>query len=412
MPNSLPLFIARRYLFSKKSTSAINAISAISAIGVAVATMALVVVLSVFNGFHDLVASFFTNVDPQLKVVPAKGKTAPVDDPVFAAIKALPEVSVASECVEDRALAMYGGKQAMVTIKGVDDNFGELTRIGDVLYGDGDFQLYAAGLQYGVPGIRLAGELGATARYKGHIYVFAPIKDGQVDLANPSSSFAVDSLISPGVLLAVNQGKYDKGYIFTSVSFARALFGEQGMASSLELRLEDGSDIDKVKAKIEGLAGGKYIVQDRFEQQADTFRIMAVEKFIAYIFLTFILIVACINIIGSLSMLMIDKKKDAGTLRSLGASDTQISRIFLYEGWMISVAGAAVGVLLGLALCWVQQEFGIVTLGENSGSFVINAYPVSVHYWDVAMVAATVVVVGWLSAWYPAKFLAKRLLGK
>ena len=407
---NFPFFIARRYLFSKKSTHVINVISSISVIGVAVATMALVIVLSVFNGFHDLVASLFTSFDPQLKVVPVEGKTAPSDDPILTQIRLLPEVDVATETVEDQALAIYDGKQAMVKIKGVDDNFAELSHITDILYGDGSFSLHAANLEYGLLGIRLAQTLGIGAQWDGYLKIYAPQKEGQLDLSNPGEGFVADSLNSPGVLFSVRQSKYDKNYIVTSIAFARNLFGQQGMLSDLEIRLKEGSDLNAVKAEMQKIAGTKYKVLDRFEQQEDTFKIMSIEKLMAYIFLTFILVVACFNIIGSLSMLIIDKKNDVVTLRNLGANDKQITRVFLFEGRMIAVIGAVIGIGLGLLLCLLQQQYGFVRLGESEGSFIVDAYPVSVHYTDVAIIFVTVIAVGWLAVWYPVRALSKRLL--
>ena len=407
---NFPFFIARRYLFSKKSTHVINVISSISVIGVAVATMALVIVLSVFNGFHDLVASLFTSFDPQLKVVPVEGKTAPADDPILTKIRLLPQVDVATETVEDQALAIYNDHQAMVKIKGVDDNFAELSHITDILYGDGSFSLHAANLEYGIVGIRLAQNLGIGAQWDGFLKIYAPKKEGQLDMTNPGDGFVVDSLNSPGVLFAVKQAKYDKNYIITSISFARNLFGQQGMLSDLELRLKPGSNLDAVKAEMQQIAGNKYKVLDRFEQQEDTFKIMSIEKMIAYIFLTFILVVACFNIMGSLSMLIIDKKNDVVTLRNLGANDKQITRVFLFEGRMIAVIGAVIGIGLGLLLCFLQQQYGFVRLGDSEGSFIVDAYPVSVHYSDVAIIFVTVIAVGWLAVWYPVRALSKRLL--
>lgn len=407
---NFPFYIARRYLFSKKSTHVINIISGISVIGVAVATMALVVTLSVFNGFHDLVASLLTSFDPQIEVVPAKGKTAPADDPILTKIRNLPQVDVATESVEDQALAIYKGKQAMVKVKGVEDNFSELSHINDILYGDGEFSLHAANLQFGVVGIRLAEDMGMTADWDGQLKIYAPKREGQLDMMNPTEGFVEDSLISPGVVFSVKQARYDRDYVLTSIAFARNLFGQQGMLSQLEIRLKPGSDLDAVKAEMQEIAGDKYRVLDRMEQQADTFKIMKIEKFIAYIFLTFILAVACFNIIGSLSMLIIDKKNDVVTLRNMGASDKQIVRIFLFEGRMISAIGAVLGILIGLLLCWLQQVYGLVSLGSSSGSFIVDAYPVSVHPEDIVLVFITVLAVGFISVWYPVRYFAKRLI--
>ncbi len=407
---NFPFYIARRYLFSKKSTNAINVISGISVVGVAVATMALVVTLSVFNGFHDLVASLFTAFDPQLEVRPATGKTIAADDPVLTEIKQLEAVEVATECVEDQALAIYHGRQAMVTVKGVEDNFDSLTHIREILLGDGEFELHAADMHYGIPGIRLAEMLGTGYRYDDPMQIFAPRREGQLDMTDPESGFERDELYSPGVLFSVMQAKYDKGYILTSIGFARRIFDQQGMVSSLELRLKPGSDFEAVKKNIKKLAGDRFTVKDRFEQQDDTFKIMKIEKFIAYIFLTFILMVACFNIIGSISMLIIDKKDDVVTLRNLGASDRQITQIFLFEGRMISAIGAVIGILIGLLLCWIQQTFEVIKLGSQAGSFIVPAYPVSVHPWDVVLVFVTVMAVGFLAVWYPVRYFSKRLL--
>ena len=407
---NFPFFVARRYLFSKKSTHAINIISAISVVGVAVATMALVVTLSVFNGFHDLVASFFTTFDPQLKIVPVKGKTVAADDPLLAKVKVLPEVEVSMESVEDQALAVYQGRQAMVNIKGVESNFEQLTHIDEILLGDGRFELRAADMFYGIPGVRLAEQLGMGYTYEDPIKIYAPRREGQLNMANPLDGLVEDELYSPGVLFNVKQSLYDKSYILTDIAFARRVFEQQGMISALELRLKPGSNFDRVKSEIKEIVGDGFAVKDRFEQQDDTFKIMKIEKFIAYIFLTFILMVACFNIIGSLSMLIIDKKDDVVTLRNLGASDRQIVRIFLFEGRMISAIGAVLGIVLGLTLCWAQQTYGIVKLGSSSGNFIINAYPVSVHPEDVVIIFITVLVIGFLSVWYPVRYFAKRLL--
>ena len=406
---NLPFFIARRYLFSKKSTAVINVISAISVVGVAIATMALVVILSVFNGFHDLVASLFTNFDPQIQVVPAVGKTIPADAISIEKIKKMPQVAVATECVEDMALAVYRDKQLMVRVKGVQDNFPELTNIQKILYGEGSFETHAGILQYGIFGVRAAQSLGFGTRWEGFLHIYAPIKEGQVDPSNPTA-FVVDSLLSPDVIFIANQQKYDKDHVVTSIDFARNLFGEQGMISSLEIKLKPGADVDAVKKEMQNIGGKELKVLDRFEQQEDTFKIMQVEKMIAYIFLTFIVIVASFNIIGSLSMLILDKKNDVETLRKLGATDKQIVSIFLFEGRLIAFIGALLGISLGLLLCWLQQTFGLVALGESSGTFIVNAYPVSVHYIDVLLVLITVIITGWLSVWYPVRTLSKRFL--
>ena len=413
LKRNFSFYVARRYMFSKKSVGAINVISFISVAGVAVGTMALVIVLSVFNGFHDLVASLFTNFDPQIEVVPVKGKTINADAPELDRIRHLNFVDVATDVVEDQAIAVYGDRQRMVTVMGVDENFDQLTNISDILYGDGDFTLRVANLYFGVPGIRLAQDLGLGARWTDYLKIYAPVRRGQLtDLDTPTDGFVVDSLLSPGVVYAVNQNKYDRDRIITSIYFARQLFDQDGMLSSLQLRLKPGTDLSTAKREIKAAAGEKFRVLDRFEQQADTFRIMQIEKVLAYVFLTFILIVACFNIISSLSMLIIDKKNDINTLHNLGANDRQIVSIFLYEGRIISAVGALIGIGLGLALCGLQQAFGFVKMGESSGTFIVNAYPVSVHYWDVLVVFITVILIGWAASWIPARRLRKQILNR
>ena len=407
---NFPFYIARRYLFSKKSTNAINVISGISVVGVAIATMALVVTLSVFNGFHDMVASLFTQLDPQIKITPVMGKVVAADDSLLTKIRQLPQVDVATEVMEDQALAVYGERQAMIRLKGVEDNFDKLTHIREVLEGDGEFELHAADMNYGILGMGVAYQLGTGYTYEHPLKIYAPRREGQLNMANLQEGFVEDELYSPGVLFSIKQGKYDKRYIITSIAFTRQLFDQQGMLSSLELRLKPGSNFDKVKEEMQVIAGDRFLVRDRYEQQDDTFRIMKVEKLMAYIFLTFILVIACFNIIGSISMLMIDKKNDVVTLRNLGASDKQIVHIFLFEGRMISTMGAVIGIAIGLLLCWLQQQYGIVRLGESEGSFIIDAYPVSVHPWDIVLIFITVLAVGFLSVWYPVRYFAKRLL--
>ena len=407
---SFPFYIARRHLFSKKSTHAINIISAISATGVAVATMALVVTLSVFNGFHDLVESFFTQFDPQIKIIPTEGKTVPADDPILTQIRQLPQIEIATETVEDQALAVFNDKQAMIHLKGVDDNFKQLTHIDEILLGDGEFELHAANLQYGILGIRLAQTLGTGARFRGFLRIYAPKREGQIDMTNPNDAFVEDSLMSPGVIFHVKQSKYDSDYIIAPIAFARNLFDQQGMLSSLELRVTDDANISQVKKQIKQIAGTKYQVLDRYEQQAETFNIMNIEKMIAYIFLTFILTVAAFNIIGSLTMLIIDKKEDVNTLRNLGATEKQVAHIFTLEGMIISIAGALIGTVLALLLCYLQQRYSLVTLGQSEGSFVVNAYPVSVHASDILLTLITVTIISYLSVRYPVRYLSKRFL--
>lgn len=404
------LFIARRYLFAKKSHHAINIISGISVLGVAVATMAMVVTLSVFNGFQDLVADLFTAFDPELRITLTDGQTVSTKDPALLQLKKHQAVAVYTPVLEGQALVVQDGRQQVVTIKGVADNIIEQGHIQDILYGDGSFCLHADVLEYGILGIQLAQQLGLSAYFENPLQVYAPKPGERVNIGNPLSSFNHEELQSPGVVFVVQQAKYDANYILTSLGFAQRLFERQGRLSGVEIKLKEGTNTDNAKQELQALLGERFKVQDRYEQQNDIFRVMRIEKLISHVFLSFILLVACFNIIGSLSMLMIDKRQDIRTLRSLGATDKQISTIFRLEGHIISLAGALLGLLLGGILCWAQQEFGLVSMGGSEGLYIVDAYPVSVYLTDILLVLVTVLLVSWLAIWYPVNYLSKKIL--
>ena len=407
---NLPFYIARRYLFSKKKHNAINIISAVSVCGVALATLALICTLSVFNGFQDMVAGFFTAFDPELKITVREGKVFDPHESRVQQIYSMPEIEVWTETLEENAMVQYKDRQTMAVIKGVEDNFEQLTAIDSLLYGTGKFVLNDSIVDYGILGAELMSELGTGIQFVDPLRIYAPKRNVRVNMANPAASFNSDYLFSPGAVFVVNQQKYDARYILTSLSFARRLFDYDTEVSAIEIKLKPGIDTDAVEKKMEEILGERFVVQNRYEQQADVFRIMEIEKFISYLFLTFILAIACFNVIGSLSMLILDKRDDVDTLRNLGASDRLIARIFLFEGRLISVFGAGIGIILGLLLCFLQQKFGLISLGGGDGSFVVDAYPVSVHVTDVLLVFVTVIAVGFLSVWYPVKYLSRRLL--
>ena len=407
---NLAFYIARRYLFSKKRHNAVNIISGISVCGVALATLAMVCTLSVFNGFQDMVAGFFTAFDPELKITVSKGKVFNPDSDTLRQIRALPEIEIWSETLEENAMVQYKDRQLMAVIKGVEDNFEQLTSIDSLLYGSGRFVLKDNVVEYGILGIDLMSQLGTGIQFVDPLRIYAPKRNVRVNIANPTAAFTQDYLFSPGAVFIVNQEKYDAHYIITSLDFARRLFCYDTEVSAIELKLKADADISDVKKKIASMLGEGFKVQDRYEQQADVFRIMEIEKLISYLFLTFILAITCFNVIGSLSMLILDKREDVDTLRNLGADDRLIVRIFLFEGRLISVFGAVGGILLGLLLCFGQQQFGFISLGGGNGAFLVDAYPVSVHVTDVVLVFFTVIIVGFLSVWYPVHYLSKRLL--
>ena len=407
---NFPFYIAKRYLLSKKKHNAINIISGISVCGVALATLALVCTLSVFNGFQDMVASFFTAFDPELKITVREGKVFDGQDERIRAISVLPEIDVFSESLEENAMVQYKDRQAMVVLKGVEDNFNQLTEIDSLLYGAGEFLLHDSIVDYGIMGVELVATLGTGLQFVDPLQVYLPKRNAKVNMANPGASFNHDYLYSPGIVFSVNQQQYDAKYILTSLDFLRHLLDYTTEVSAIELKLKPNVNLSSVQANIEKILGNDFVVQNRYQQQEDVFRIMEIEKLVSYLLMTFILMIACFNVIGSLSMLILDKKDDVVTLRSLGASDKMISRIFLFEGRLISLFGALSGIILGLILCFIQDKFGIITLGGGNGTFVVDAYPVSVHVWDIVLVFMTVLAVGFLSVWYPVRYLSKRLL--
>lgn len=409
---SFPLLLARRYLFSKKSHNAINIISWVAVAGVAVSTMALVCVLSVFNGFREVIGGLYSAFDPQLEISPAQGKTMPADAPALRAARGVKGVADASACLEEKALILYAGNPVVVTVMGVDDHFAAVTGIDSIVRDEASQPvalppLAAGGVNYGIPGAGLAYR---TGLHFGQLQICAPRRGERINLANPVESFTVEDLFSTGRYFQVSQKSYDESYMLTSLDFASALFEQSGHISSLALRLSPDADETAVQRQLQATLGKDYVVRTRMEQHADSFRVMQIEKGAAFLFLTFILLIACFNIIGSVSMLIIDKRDNVSTLRALGATDRAIAQIFLFESRLITVFGAALGLTLGLLLCWAQDAFGLIKLGQGEGNFIISAYPVSVSAGDVALVAATVLGVGFLAVWYPVRYLTRKML--
>lgn len=398
-------------MFCKKSHNTINIISGISVCGVMLATFAMICALSVFNGFKDTIATLFTAFDAPLKVIPLEGKVFDCTIQAVDEITKLPFVSATAQVIEESALAQYRERQTMVVIKGISDNFEQITPFDSILYGRGELILKDEVANYGIPGIGLVSSLGTGIRFVDPIEIYAPKRGAQINLANPANSLTCLNLFSNGLVFAVNQEKYDSNYIVTSLDFAQELFNYTNEISYLEIKLMEGANINQAKREIQKILGDGFVVQDQYEQQADTYRIMEIEKFVSYLFLSFILLIACFNVIGSLSMLIIDKKSDIITLRNLGANPSTISSIFIFEGNLITFLGAISGLVLGVFLCYIQQEFGIITLGneDSMNSFVINAYPVSVQITDIMQVLITVIVIGLIAVYFPVRKICQRI---
>ncbi|HML65912.1 MAG TPA: FtsX-like permease family protein [Dysgonomonas sp.] len=405
---NLALHIARRYLFAKKSHNAINIISMISVCGITVATMALVCALSVFNGFTDVVANTFSAFDPELQITPAKGKVFDPTSKKIEEIKALPEIEFTSESLEDNALIKFADRQEPIILKGVSANFINLANVNNLII-DGKFSLREGDIENGVIGAGMAMFLGVRAGFLDPVELYAPKRNERINLANPATAFTQSEVFVSGVF-ALNQQKYDDQMFIVSIDLARELFHYDKEISSLDIKVKDGYNVDKVHNKIKSILGkDELLVKNRFEQQADLYRMVNVEKWVTFLILCIILIIAVFNVIGSLTMLIIEKDEDVRILKSLGANNTLITRIFLFEGWLITFVGAVVGVTLGLTLCLLQQYFGLLKLGNTPGAFVIDAYPVSVQALDIVLIFVTVSIIGFLAVIYPVNNLRKRL---
>ena len=398
--------IAWRYLFSKKSHNAINIVSGVSAAGVMVATAALVCVLSVMNGFSHVVEQMFSQFDPELRIEAREGKFFRLDSPEMRAVQELDAVRIFSPTVEETALVQYEDHQVPAQLKGVSDQFQELTHIDSIIH-DGFYSVYDGAFERCVLGRGLAARIGINPHFVGGMKVYAPKRKGRVNLMRPDQSLNKASTFIAGTF-AVDQLQYDDRVMLVSLDFARQLFDySENEATAVELALKDGANLKKVKQQIRNILGPDYLVLDRYEQQADFFRISKIEKVLTLLLLAFILLIATFNIIGSLSMLMIDKQADSQTLGNLGATPQMLRRIFLYEGWLISALGAAVGLVLGLINCLLQEHFGLLKLG-NGTDYVLSAYPVEVQFPDILIVAAIVLAIGYLSAYIPTRQIVKK----
>ena len=396
---NLPFFIARRYLISKKSHNIINLISGISMVGVAVGTAALIIVLSVFNGFESVVISLFSVFDPDIEITVNQGKTFHENEIDAAKIRALPGVISYTDVVEENALLHYNKQQYLATIKGVDSLYQVKSPI-DSLLVTGHMLLQKDSLDFAIPGYGVAYFLNLDMNAPDNlISVFIPKRKGSIT-GLPQESFHND-FIRPSAIFSVQQD-FDDKYMLVPLRFARRMLDYTDEVTSVEIRLAKGTDVAQVQQKIAGIAGPKFKVQNRFQQQEVLYKIMKSEKWAVFLILTFILIVASFNVIGSLTMLILDKQKDITILRSMGAKDAAIKQIFFFEGLLISLTGAIAGLLLGLLVCLLQQKFGLVKL-QSGGSFIISAYPVKIMAADFLYVFITIVLIGAAAAWLPVK---------
>ena len=405
---NFPFFIARRYLFAKKSHNVINVISAISVAGVMLASFALICTLSVFNGFHDLVESLFKEFDPELKVVTTTGKYFNMDDERIQKASSLDFIDVFTFTLEEQALISYKSKQQITMIKGVQDSYHDLVNIEKVLKGNGIYMLEDAVCHYGIMGIGLVNRMDCGMKPAYPLTLYIPKKDGRINMTNPATSFNHASIYSPGVVFCVEQEKYDDNYVLVSLDLAQQLTDRENEVTALEIKTKRGTSPRKAIRELQSVLGDGFQVQDRLHQQQDVFKVFKMEKFISYLFLTFILLIACFNIIGSLIMLMVEKQKDAGLLESMGAEQKTVERIFITNGVLISLIGAVSGLILGVIAVLLQQRYGFISLG-SAGNFIVDAYPVSIEIKDIIVVLVTVLVVSFLSV-RPIGPIARRFI--
>lgn len=397
--NRLPLKIALRYLVSKKSHTAVSIISTISVCAVAVTAMAMVCVLSVFNGFSDLVNSKLSQIDPDIKITAATGKVIGNADSLLAIVKKIDGIEMATATVYDNALAIYGNRQVPITLKGVDDDFCQLTDIASTVKDDGTYSLYlpADSSALAVISVGTAVALQAHPGYYMPLELYVPKRKGAVNIANPMSAFRHSETFISGVF-EVEQAEYDMNYAFVTLELARTLFDYGTEASAIEAKLVHGASESQTMAALSEALGNRYKVESRLMQHSHSLQMINIEKWMAFLLLGFILVIASFNIISTLAILIIEKDGSIRTLRAMGANNQMISRIFVTEGWLISVTGAAAGIIVGVLLCLAQQYFGFIKMSANAQALIIDRYPVIVRFSDMLSVLAIVALVGFITS--------------
>lgn len=395
----LPLFIARRYLFAKKSHNVINVISLISSAGVALGTMALIVVLSVYNGFEGLIKTLYNSYEPDLLILPAKGKSFIPEGKVFDFLKSSPQISSYCEVVEENIFLRYRNEEAIATMKGVDSSFLNNKRLNDFII-EGEFALKFGELPQAVVGRGVAAQTGINIHFVDPLILYYPDRESDISLLNPSASLNSEKIYPSGIF-SIESG-IDKKYIFVPIEVARRLLGYDKDATALEINLTKESDVVSFEKSLEKMAGDNLIIKNRYEQRETVYKMMKTEKLAIYVILIFILTIISFNIYGSLSMLIIEKREDSETLKAMGAREKTVRDIFLLEGWLISLAGVVTGAVLGVAITLLQKYFGIVPM---PGNFIVDSYPVVLKLSDIALSVSGVAVIGYIAARLPLRIL-------
>jgi len=401
----LPLYIAKRYLFAKKSRNAINVISAVSVAGVTVGTMALIIILSVFNGLEKMVTGIFNTFDPDIKITATQGKTFIPDTARLNLLSKTEGIDVWSLTIEENALLKYEERQYIATIKGVDDKYADVTEIDSCMF-EGQFMLKSEkGRQFAVPGVGVAQSLGIRVNFIAQLMIILPRKDASLNM-NPEDALKRRFLIPSGIFEI--EKEFDSKYVYVPLDFAQELTEAYDAVTAIEVKFSGTADPVMVQRTVKKIYGDEFRVQNRYEQQEIFYKVMKSERLAIFLILTLILVIASFNIIGSLTMLIIEKQRDIEILRSLGANNDLIRKIFIFEGWLISIIGALAGIFLGFLICWIQQRYGLVKLQSNS--LIMDAYPVVMKLRDFIVVPATVLLIGYWAAWYPVRYLTKKFL--
>ena len=399
--------IALRYLVSKKTHNAVNIISIISMLGVVVTTEALVCVLSVFNGFRGLIMSRLALLDPEVSITATLGKTIADGDSVLTVARSVPGVQLAMPVVSDNALAIFAEYQMPVRIKGVPDDYNHLTDVDSVIV-DGQWLLRDQVANYAVVGVGPAMRLHVRPEFAVMLRLYAPQRQGRVNMANPMGAFTADSLFTSGIF-QLQQNSYDDELMYIPLDMARRLLDYEREATAIELRLAPGADEAAVMAQLQQKLGESYTIKNRLMQQATAFRLVNIEKWMAFLLMAFILIIATFNVVSTLSLLIIEKDESIATLRNLGASNHQLTRIFVIEGWLITLTGALAGIVLGVLLCLGQQQFGWLKLGGDPANMIVHAYPVTLVWTDLLVVVLLVAAIAAITSLVTTLVMRRRL---
>lgn len=403
---NFPLFIARRYLFAKKSQTAVNILTFVAVVGVGVGTMALVIILSVFNGFEKLILSLFNSFNPDMEIRLVEGKTFAIDDLPLDEIRKIPGVLHIAEILEETALITYKDKQHIVTLRGVDENYINITGI-DTLIREGNYELISGEMENLILGQGVAYMLNANMYdYLNPLVVYIP-RRGRINVMNPATAFNSSINYATGIFAV--QSEFDLDFVLAPISLLRRLTEHGNQVSSVMISVDSSVNLRQLQNQLAHVTGNKFVVRNRLQQEEFLYKVMRSEKWAIFFILSFILVIAAFNITGSLTMLVLEKRKDIGVLWSMGCNIQMIKKVFLYEGLLVSLGGATMGLILGVIVSWMQIRYGFISI-QAEGTFIIDAYPVHINVWDLVLVFVTVSIIGFLASLLPVQKIHSFLL--